>query len=646
MADIISDITRSAETGFGSPVFSGTTRLDAGFGAPTFITSSGNDYTNVFECGFGDPFLIPNLQIQEPPPPARQIFDKLADNGGEIIKATGDFTPLRQLYRRGTGTDANENTPLGPFLVNFHQLDASGNETGVKFAAESAIPGLRNQLFTNQQQTEITFTTPVMPKASYKCKIRFAGIGPTQDLKTFEVITRLRFDKTMSIRHNLPDYWDRGEISDGYDASTGYVKGEDTAFSSMIQSWGEGFNNLYNTSYTITSQDFSLQSNGDLYVETSLGFNPAGGRLILGDGEYEYSGVARDASDNNIHYLTGVKKVVRDSGKGPRQHNLENPIILGGLEQTAPHDDILDSFTNEISLSVGPEQPYIPKGERVYHNHFDFSIIDMFYKLINTGFTKPSAILQDNFERAYNRVEYGERELMRVIFEYFYELFRQLNIKLKLKVGDIVFRKFPVELGSPDRFVVGSAFNDETYRPDTAVIYDIGNNNLNCSHVQRLCKVNNKFYFIKSRFLDNSGNMSYQLDDRGCAYWNAMTPEYAQLLEDATQTDIDIEILPWIIFKDDGGRFHIRFEKTCFDGIESFIDKDFIDFDVFISGENGEEEIGNDFNRNFNFMIMTAANIDDKVYLHKRCENKFGTYFNPNNAPEADIYVQAVRNLV
>ena len=485
-----------------------------------------------------------------------------------------------------------------------------------------------------------------MPKASYNCKIRFAGIGSSQLLKTFEVITRLRFDKTMSIRHNLPDYWDRGEISDGYDASTGYVKGQDTAFSSMIQSWGEGFNNLYNTSYTITSQDFSLQSNGDLYVETSLGFNPAGGRLILGDGEYEYSGVSRDATDNNIHYLTGVKKVVRDSGKGPRQHDLENPIILGGLEQTAPHSDILDSFTNEISLSVGPEQPFLPKGERVYHNHFDFSVIDMFYKLINTGFTKPSAILQSQFDRAYNRVEYGERELMRVIFEYFYELFKQLNIKLKLKVGDIVFRKFAVELGSPDRFVVGAAFNDETYQPDTAVIYDIGNNKLNCSHVQRLCRVNNKFYFIKSRFIDANGNMSYQLDDRGCAYWNAMTPEYAQLLEDATQADIDIEILPWIIFKDDGGRFHIRFEKTCFDGIESFIDKDFIDFDVFISGENGEEEVGNDFNRNFNFMIMTAANIDDKVFLHKRCENKFGTYFNPNNAPSADIYVQAVRNLV
>ena len=202
MADIISDITRCAEIGFGSPSFSGSTRVDAGFGAPTFITSGGNNYTNVFETGFADPVLIPNLQIQEPPPPARQIFDKLADNGGEVIKATGDFAPLRLLYRRGTGTNANENTPLGPFLINFHQLDANGNETGVKFAAESAIPGLRNQLFTNQQQTEIVFTTPVMPKASYNCKIRFAGIGSSQLLKTFEVITRLRFDKTMSILLN------------------------------------------------------------------------------------------------------------------------------------------------------------------------------------------------------------------------------------------------------------------------------------------------------------------------------------------------------------------------------------------------------------------------------------------------------------
>ena len=382
-------------------------------------------------------------------------------------------------------------------------------------------------------------------------------------------------------------------------------------------------------------------------VSSSLGFNPSGGRLILGDGEYEYSGVARDATDNNIHYLTGVKKVVRDSGKGPRQHDLENPKILAGLDQISPHSDILDEVTNKLSVTTGPEQPFINKGERVYHNHFDFSVIDLFYKLVNTGFANPGNILQENFERAYNRVEFGERELMRVIFEYFYELFKQLNLNVSLKEGDRVFRVFPDQIGAPDRFVVGSAFNDETYQPNVGVIYDIGDNNLNCSHTQRLVRINRKFYFIKNRFIDANGNMSYQIDDRGCAYWNGMDETLATALEATSpQSDIEIEILPWIIFKDDGGRFHIRFERTCFQGIDAFIDKDFIEFDVFISGVNGEEEVGLDSNRNLNFMIMTAANIDDKIFLHKRCDSLFGTYMNPNSAPSSDIFVQAIRNLV
>ena len=647
MADIRSDITKSGELGFGSPSFSGEVRRDAGFGAPTFITSGGNNYTNVFETGFGDPFLLPDIKIEDkPPPPARQLYNKLADNGGELLRILGDFSSLRRLYQQGSGSVPLDNVALGPFTVKFHQLDNSDVETGVVYECESAIPSLRNNLYTNQQQNELIFTTPVMPKGNYICRIRYSRLGRSQDLGEFEVVTRLRYDKTMSIRHNLPGYWDKGQTSDGYDASGGYIKGQDSSLDTMIQSWGEGFSNLYNTSYTVTTAEFNLSDNGNLYVETSLGFDPDGGRIIIEDGEYEYSGVSRDPSDNNVHFLTGVKQLVRGSGYGSRQHDLENPKIYAGLDQLAPHEDIFDPVTNLLSVDQGPDEPIILKGSRVYISHFDFSAIDLFYKLINTGFRRPALIKQENFERAYNRVEYGERELMRVIFEYFYELFKQLNVKIPLKANDIEFRAFQTQVGSPDAWIVGSDFYNDEYQPVTGVIYDVNNNRLNCSHVQRLCRINRKFYFIKSRFIDNANGGNYQLDDRGCAYWNGMTPQLAQDLEDANVADVDIEILPWIIFKDHGGRFHIRFERTCFRGIDSFIDKDFIDFSLFISGLNGEEELGNEFNRNLNFMIMTAANIDDKIHLHQRCASNFGSYLNPNFAPSADIYVEPIRNLI
>jgi hypothetical protein len=644
MADIISN---GKEIGFGSANWSGNPR-DAGFGAPWPLSVGNNEFYHNSEAGFGDPFILPKLQIDDPkdPPPGKyQNFNKLADNGGEVLRIFGNLNGIRRILPQDPGAGV----PLGPFVVEFYQLNLGLQETGVKYKAESAIPGLRHNLYSNADQTEILFTTPVLPKGSYNVKISLSGRGRPQVLKSYEVITRLRFDKTMSIKHNLPSYWALGEKTDAYDASGGYVRGQDGTWDTLIQSTGETFNNLYNNAYTVVTQTYTQESSNNLYVETSLGFNPDGGRLIIGNDEYEYSGVGRDATDANVHFITGVKKLVRGSGLHPRQHPIENPKIYSGLDQNLLHDDIFDPIKNELALSEGPDEPIIQTGERVYLSHYNFSEIDLFYKLINTGFQNPGLIVKENFERAYNRVEYGERELMRVIFEYFYEMFRQLNFKPKFSDTQLTFRKFADEIGNPDRWGLGNEWRtDESYRPDVGVLYDIGDSSLNCSHVQRLVRIFNKFYFINNRFIDNSGNMSYQIDHVGCTYWNGMDEDLAQSLEDLNVAELNgnVEILPWIIFKDHGGRFHIRFERTCFRGFDSYLNRDFIEFDLFISGLNGEEEMGNTRNRNLNFLIMCAANIDDKIYLKQRCGDNFGTYLNPNQNPSNDTYVQVTRNLL
>ena len=645
MADII---TEGKEIGFGSANWSGNPR-DAGFGAPWPLAVNGNNYYNNAESAFGDPFLLPQMVIEDTPtydtPGKYQNFRKLADNGGEILRIMGDFSGIRLLLRGNPG----EGVPLGPFEVEFVQLDSQQNETSVIYKAESAIPGLRTNLYSNADQNEILFSTPVMPKAVYNIYIKIPGRTRRTFLQSYEVITRLRFDKTMSIRHNLPSYWSVGERTDAYDASKGYIRGQDNTWDTLIQSTGETFNNLYNNAYTIVQQDYTRDEDGTLQVETVLGINPDGGRLIIGNDEYEYSGIARNPSDDNIHYITGIKKLVRGSGLHPRQHDIENPKIYSGLDQNLLHDDIFDPVLNELSASIGPDEPIIRKGERVYVGHGDFSTIDLFYKLINTGFQNPGLIKKENWERAYNRVEYGERELMRVIFEYFYELFRQLNYKPRFKEGQLEFRVFPDAIGNPDRWGLGNEWRtDESYQPNVGVFYDVYGTKLNCSHAQRLVRINKKFYFIKNRFEDNNNSWNYQIDHVGCSYWNGMDEDTATDISNMSIEDLNenVEILPWIIYKDHGGRFHIRFEKTCFKNFESFLNLDYIDFDLFISGFNGEEEMGNTTNRNLNFLIMCAANIDDKIYLHKRCDSPFGTYLNPNAAPQADIFVEAIRNLI
>jgi len=627
------------EIGFGSPTFSGATPpRDAGFGAPWPLTVGSNDHINIAETGHGDPFLKPSISI-DTPTGIPSNFKKLADNGGETIRISGDFSSLKDLLSRAGG-DVERDNPLGPFELKFIKLDENDEPTDAFFLAQSSIPNLLTKCFTNAQQDELLITTPVMPKGNYRLQLKpmingFGVFSPV-DLEDFEVITRLRFDKTVSLRHNLPAFWNAGERTDAYDASKGYIRGQDSNWSYLLQAFGEGLNNLYNNAYTVLTRDFNA-SDDRLYIETSLTLNPTGGRVIIGNGEYEYEAVGR-GTDRNEHFLTGVKKLVRISGKGPRQHDLENPIIYAGDNQIPPHEDAV--LTNSI------ENPIIYKGTRLHLDHFDFSVIDNFYKMLNTNFVKPQLIPQDHWERAFNRVQYGERELQRVIFEYLYELFKSLNLKVRLKGNDIEFRTFPNERGAPDRWVVGSAYDDDTFRPTVGVIYDYGNNSLHCSHVQRVCRINKKFYFIKNRFIDNSGNGNYQIDSYGATYWNGMDQETAEALEVANVNDVEIEILPWIIFKDHDGRFHIRFERTCFKGIDSFIDRNFIDFDMFISALNGEEEAANDTNRGFNFEEMAAANIEDKIFLHQRCNSQFGTYFNPQVAPQADIFVEPQRNLL
>jgi len=627
------------EIGFGSPTFSGDAPpRDAGFGAPWPLAVNSNDYINIAETGHGDPFLKPSISIETPPgiPPN---YKKLADNGGEIIRIHGDFSSIRNLISRA-GNNATPGNPLGPFQLKFILLDENDELTDTYFLGQSSIPNLRHRCFTNSQQDELLVTTPVMPKGNYRLQLQPIvngfGIYKPIELEDFEVITRLRFDKTMSLRHNLPSFWDAGERTDAYDASKGYIKGQDSNWSYLLQAVGEGLQNLYNNSYTIITQDWN-KGDDRLYIETSLGLNPAGGRIIIGNGEYEYEAVGR-GTDRNIHFLTGLKKLVRTSGKGPRQHDLENPKIYAGDDQIPPHEDAV--LTDSI------ENPIIYKGTRLHTDHFDFSVIENFYKLLNTGFVKPELVSQTQWERAFNRIEYGERELTRVIFEYFYEIFKKLNLPVRLKGNDVEFRVFPNELGAADRWAVGLAYNDTSYQPNVGVIYDYGNNSLNCSHVQRLCRINKKFYFIKNRFIDNNGNGNYQLDSYGCTYWNGMDEETAELFENSNVNDVEIEILPWIIFRDQDGKFHIRFERTCFKGIDSFIDRNFIQFDMFISALNGEEDVSNDTNRGFNFMEMLAANIDDKIYLYQRCNSVFGTYFNPQIAPAEEIYVEPQRNLL
>lgn len=302
-------------------------------------------------------------------------------------------------------------------------------------------------------------------------------------------------------------------------------------------------------------------------------------------------------SETNIAVLTSIVAENLEQIYSSKYTVLTNPLKFGDsrivVESTAlfPENGILvlDSdeeitYTSKTEFAfegISGVTKLSPKKTRVQLKNETFSKIENYYKFKDNDFYKPKTIRNDNFEEAFNKIEINERSSQKVISEYLYSLLKQLNL---IKSCTII--------------------NGEITIPD----FDI-----NSTHYNKMCKINDKFYFIENIKDDNT---SLFLDKIGCAYWNAFN------LED---NEYVIEILPWKIIKDFSGEFIIELEKSCFLNTEGFIDKDFIDFNIFINGYDFDENT----QKNLNLDLFVAASIKEQLVFSDSSEI-FGTFFTSN----------------
>lgn len=544
---VYTSYSNAPEIGFGSPTANPQLDIvEQGFGAPEFLeyTLDGDtfQFRNQTERGHGDPIDEIELVIIE-----RKEKDKLSDHGGEEIKIYGRFDLL---YDMMGVTQPVELQPIGPFTFKFVGIDA--NTTGLEYNCYSGAPGLGAKCFTNTSQNELVFTTPVMKKGQYELKIKYKWREVTYP-EPFEVIHRIRNDKTLSIRKSLPEWLNRGDTIDAITPSVQYRKGLESNIAVFTDTFASSLNKIYDNTYTVLTDTY-YEGDTSMFVETTLGFPDSGTVRVAGIYDMTYVGKANNR-------FIGV------------------------------------SFAQNVDL--------IRPNERVYQTHADFSDIDFFYKLKNSGFFKPSQnIRRSDFERAYNIIDYSERSSEQVIFRYFYEMFKYLNyVKVVNISGNLV-----------------SAPNDGT--------------SWNCSHVGRLCKIKNRFYYIIGDTLLSNGQLI--LDDIGTTYWNGTSIEGPNGF---TADEYTIEILPWIIERDSGGRFEIVFEKTVFNTLYGYIDKDYIDLNIFFDALDITYEYGS----NMNLGLLVAGGIIDKIKLSRRCEGHFGTYVNQEAAPDG-LFIAAQRS--
>ena len=160
----------------------------------------------------------------------------------------------------------------------------------------------------------------------------------------------------------------------------------------------------------------------------------------------------------------------------------------------------------------------------------------------------------------------------------------------------------------------------------------------NCSHAGRLCKINDTFYYVIGEDLDGTGTLL--LDDIGCSYWNGT---HIQGENGFTANEYTIEIIPWMIDRDFNGLFDITFEKSVFASKDGFIDKDYIDFNLYIDG--GEQSSYENNNGNMNIELLKAAGIIDSIKIVRRCDALFGTFISQDAAPDG-LFIEPQRRYV
>jgi hypothetical protein len=362
---IINTVHTQYELGFSSPHATPEVEYsDMGFADPYDITitnpfGDGNThiYKNKGNQGFGDPYGKTNLYIEG-------NKSKFSDDGGEIAIIRGKFSDLLP--------STPDFQPIGPFQIDF----ISVSNPSQSYTAYSGVPQNKRLLWTTIHQDKMYVCLPVMPKGLYNLKLFYGNgfINTTTITAGIEIIHRSRFDKAIAIRHNLPGYLNRGNISDNVKPSQVYKTESNIAV--MTSAVAESLDYAFPNSYTVTTQNI-YKGDTTINVESTLRF-PSSGSIFIDGFKISYTGKTNTT-------LTGVSGIIKTIQINSR----------ATTKETGNYAEIPNFILRQHDDLAKPNWPL-------------------------TG---------SNWEAAFNVMHYGERSAMSVNFEYFYQLFKPVTPK-------------------------------------------------------------------------------------------------------------------------------------------------------------------------------------------------------------------------
>ena len=200
--------------------------------------------------------------------------------------------------------------------------------------------------------------------------------------------------------------------------------------------------------------------------------------------------------------------------------------------------------TNTSFTGCSGVQNKIDKNERVETRERNFAEIPNFILRRHDDLKKPKwAMLNTDWDNAFLSMHYGERASMAVNFQYFYHLFKNVS---PTDTGTYVSASRQLQFIDPD-------FVKDVYS-------------------QKYCRIDGKTYHIEKV---DEVSKTITLTEYGCAYWNA-APKFD------TNVELKIEILPFWIIRDSSGLFRVEIEGTIFNDQLGFIDKDYIDLNIYL----------------------------------------------------------------
>ena len=229
--------------------------------------------------------------------------------------------------------------------------------------------------------------------------------------------------------------------------------------------------------------------------------------------------------------------------------------------------------------------------------------IDNYYLRQVYNYSKPELfnIKEEQWDDAFRYLQFSEQYAMPIIFNYFSELTKHLDFAHTCVLTDTTNQIFIIE--------------------------DI-TKEFNLSHVDRFIEIDDIVYYSE-RLVDVPHISDPEISVKGLklvkydtAYWRP-----AQF-NDLTRL-YNLRVKPFNIVDDFTGKFYLNYEKTIFGVTRGFIQKDFIEENIYFDNliDVGES----------NFKFMTAAGIDSKITRVRNDLASFGTYINPALDPDAII---------